>query len=293
MAHRAPKNRLAQAEIDLSRLHRSSHFKISIVLVFLAALGFRVVNELRFPDTLIVPDLHLLICGIIALGALWLLESIDRDRLFRSLKTLIRTQQKEEREQIAALMNFVGAIERKYAHMMGHGKKVAVYAQAIAEHMRLSEEEINRVKTAAILHDIGNGALPDSFINKQQPLTQYEWSTIRLHPVVSESLVSHVKSLKEEARIIRHHHERYDGRGYPDQLQGDQIELGARILAVAEAFEAMNSPRVYRGRSLSPRDIRQEFTKAAGFQFDPMCVNALLFALQHDPKLWTYGKRPE
>ncbi len=285
--------KISQTELDIDRLHSSSHFKPTIVIIFFAALVFRVANEIRFPNTQVIPDLPLLACGIIAISALWVLETIDRQRIFRVFKDFLRTKDREERKQIAALMNFVGAIERKYAFMMGHGKKVAVYAEAIARNLKLTDEEVKRIRTAAVLHDIGNGALPDSYINKQQPLTHYEWSTIRLHPIVSESLVSHVRNFKQEGLIIRQHHERYDGRGYPDQLQGEQIELGARILAVAEAFEAMNSPRVYRGNGMDARAIRQELIKNSGFQFDPMCVNALLFALQHDPKLWTYAKKPD
>jgi HD-GYP domain-containing protein (c-di-GMP phosphodiesterase class II) len=277
-------SRFGRVSEDMSHLHKASHFKVTVLVILFCAVIFRIINEMRFPEMLIISDSALLISSLIALAYLWVQELKDRERLLRLHRKVLKAQDREDCELVESLLNFVLSIEKKYPYMNGHANRVSYYARAIAEQLNLPGQEIESVKVAGLLHDIGNGAIPDRFLAKEEPLTEHEWSAIMSHPLISYSLLSHVGVLQKEAKIVRHHHERFDGKGYPDQLKGDQIELGARILAVAEAFEAMTTPRTYRADPISPQSVRHELIRNAGLQFDPLCVNALLFFLQQNPK---------
>jgi HD-GYP domain-containing protein (c-di-GMP phosphodiesterase class II) len=137
-----------------------------------------------------------------------------------------------------------------------------------------------RLRRAAFLHDIGKVAVPSAVLCKPGPLTDAELDRIRLHPEVGGHMLEHA-GLHEEARWVRHHHERVDGRGYPDGVCGDALALEARIIFVADAFEAMTSDRPYR-RGMAVADAVDELRRCAGTQFDPRVVDALCDLLAAD-----------
>jgi putative nucleotidyltransferase with HDIG domain len=162
---------------------------------------------------------------------------------------------------------------------MGHSNAVAEYATQIATALGLSEKKVELIRTGALLHDIGKIGIPDSILYKPGPLTDEEFVYIKEHPVRGAELVSTNDGLREMVPIIRHHHERYDGRGYPDGLKGQEIPVEARILCVADSVQAMESDRPYR-KALGNQAIIAEINENAGSQFDPVIVEAFLKVVQ-------------
>ena len=134
------------------------------------------------------------------------------------------------------------------------------------------------MELGAVLHDIGKVRVPEAILNKPGSLTDEEWKVMRTHPEVGERILQPIQSLQAILPIVRHHHERWDGSGYPDRLVGRAIPLGARIVAVCDAFRAMTEDRPYRA-SLGLAEALSELESCAGSQFDPDCVEALMRAL--------------
>lgn len=167
---------------------------------------------------------------------------------------------------------FAAAIEAKDPYTHGHSERVATYAVAIAEAMGLREEEVQNVQAAALLHDVGKIGVGEGILNKATRLTREEFELVKTHPLVATQIVEHVPLFKDILPSILHHHERYDGNGYLDGLEGERIPLGARILAVADAFEAMTSERPYR-KPLPLDEALSELKRSSGTQFNPQIVD--------------------
>ncbi len=154
---------------------------------------------------------------------------------------------------------------------------VADLAEATALGLQLSHDEVEHVRHAAELHDVGKVAVPDAILNKPGPLDEGEWSFIRRHPIIGERIISAAPALTRVAALVRNSHERWDGTGYPDALPGADIPLGARIVAVADAFEGMTSWRPY-APPRTPEEALEEIARCAGTQFDPVVVEAFTVA---------------
>ena len=162
---------------------------------------------------------------------------------------------------------------------------VEKYCLCIAKAMHLPESEKKIIERAAILHDIGKVGIVDAILKKPGKLDDEEWKIMKEHPATAIKILEPLKFLEKEKGIILHHHEKYGGGGYPDGIKGEDIPLRARIMAVADTFDAMNSRRSY--RNALPKDaIISELKKVSGFQLDPDVVNAFLKLLQNDPNLW-------
>jgi putative nucleotidyltransferase with HDIG domain len=163
-------------------------------------------------------------------------------------------------------------MEAKDSYTSGHAARVQEYAVSLAKEIGMSERKIENIRKAAILHDIGKIGIDDSILKKSGSLTAAEYSMIKQHPVIGAEILKDVDFLKEITEIIRHHHERYDGKGYPDGLKGDAIPIEAAILAIADVYDAMTSNRPYRSameKDVALREIRQN----AGTQFDPILAD--------------------
>jgi putative nucleotidyltransferase with HDIG domain len=171
------------------------------------------------------------------------------------------------------------AIDAKDSYTRGHSDRVADYAEALARRLKLEEEVLNAVRCAGYLHDTGKIGIPDAILNKPGRLTEEEYSHIMSHPVLSHKIIEPVEFPYDVKPLVRHHHERIDGCGYPDGLKGDDIPLGARIIGIADAFEAMTSDRPYR-KALSFQDAALELKRCAGSQFDAALVDEFLIYLQ-------------
>jgi diguanylate cyclase (GGDEF)-like protein len=156
-----------------------------------------------------------------------------------------------------------------------HSRAVATYAVTIAAEMEWDDERLGLLRLAAMLHDVGKVAVPDEILRKPGPLTEAEYAEIKRHPLIGADLVARVEGLDPIVPWIRHSHEHFDGTGYPSGLCGEEIPLAARILLVADAYDAMTSDRPYR-RALSREEALRELEEQAGRQFDPRCVDLLV-----------------
>jgi HD-GYP domain-containing protein (c-di-GMP phosphodiesterase class II) len=166
-----------------------------------------------------------------------------------------------------------------------HG--VAQPAVEIARRLGLAGEALEHVRLAAELHDVGKVAIPDAIIDKPGPLDDDEWAFVRRHPLIGERIVAAAPALVPVAKLVRSSHERWDGDGYPDGLAGEDIPLGARIVSVCDAFDAIVSDRSYRSGSM-PEAAIVELRRCAGTQFDPAVVDAFVAVLDERPE-WSAG----
>ncbi len=209
---------------------------------------------------------------------------IEENREYqRNLEAMVqeRTEQlREANEELRRL--FVGsikalaqALEAKDEYTRGHSERVAEISVGIARYLSLSEEETHDIWLAGLLHDIGKIGIRESVLNKPGKLDEAEWECVQRHPVLAERILCPIEELSGVIKIVRHHHERYDGSGYPDGLKRSKIPLGARILAVADAYDALTSKRPYRD-ALSIEHSLGVLEEAAGTQFDPVIVRAFL-----------------
>jgi putative nucleotidyltransferase with HDIG domain len=162
--------------------------------------------------------------------------------------------------------------------LLEHTDQVAALAAATARSLGLAGDVVQQIAQAAELHDIGKVAIPHSVLSKPEPLSQDEWTVMRQHTVIGERMLSEAPELRPVAALVRSSHERWDGAGYPDGLAGEQIPLGARIVAVCDAFDAMTSYRSYRP-SVPRVAALAELRRCAGQQFDPAVVEAFIAAV--------------
>lgn len=162
----------------------------------------------------------------------------------------------------------------------GHSARVANYAVTVARQLGLNRREVDLVGKAALVHDIGKVGVPNEILSKTGSLNDAEFALIRLHPTVGAIILSTLPGMDEVIPIVLHHHERWDGRGYPSGLSGLDIPLASRIILVVDAFDAMTTSRPY-GKVLSPDAAMQEIRDCAGRQFDPLVAEAMQDAYDH------------
>ena len=201
-----------------------------------------------------------------------------------AFQTVLLHEQIQE-NYLKTIIAFASAIDARDHYTKCHSENVTRYSLAIAEEMKLSHYNTEMLRRASLLHDIGKIGIRDNILLKPDKLTPDEFEEIKLHPVRGEEIIKPLSFFNESAILIRHHHERYDGKGYPDGLKGEKIPLGARIMAVADTFDAMNSERPYR-KPLSKDIIISEFEKVSGSQLDPYVVTVFLKLLEKKPDLW-------
>lgn len=178
-------------------------------------------------------------------------------------------------------------IDAKDAYMRNHSRNVARYAVALGERLGLAAEELMNIHYGAILHDIGKIGISELILNKPGRLTPDEYQVIKSHPTIGADILNATDFLGETLNIVRHHHERYDGNGYPACLKGESIPYAARVVGIADAWDAMTSHRSYR-RALNMKVALGELQEGAGSQFDPLMVNIFVKMIKEKPKL-RYG----
>lgn len=190
----------------------------------------------------------------------------------RTETPLIGVELENRSRAISIVYALAATVDAKDHYTYGHSKKVSDYAVALGEAMDLPPNRIATIRAAGLLHDIGKVGISDSILKKNAPLTPADWELIKAHPRVGVEILRHVSDLSACLPAILHHHERYDGTGYPSGLKGDAIPLEARILAVVDAYEAITSQRSYRSQP-TPQEALSELRASAGIQFDPELVN--------------------
>ncbi len=194
-----------------------------------------------------------------------------------------------QRTYFETIRSLAQALEARDSYTKGHSERVMRYAVQTAEAMGIGEEERRLICHAALLHDIGKIGIADAVLNKCGVLSQEDRDVIEHHPIWGDSIIGPIRLLEKVQTLVRHHHERFDGKGYPDKLAGDAIPLGARVIAVADAFDAMTSNRPYRAALVLSEAVK-EVQRGAGTQFDPDVVEVFLQVLQSSGILQATGE---
>lgn len=191
------------------------------------------------------------------------------------LKMMDENNNQIQKITLQSIMTIADIIDTRDEFARDHSERVAEYSTMLAEELGLPSEEIQQVRISALLHDIGKIGVPDAVLNKPGRLTEEEYEKMKKHTICGGEILKDIEMLQGVDVVARHHHERYDGSGYPDGLCYDEIPYYARIVAVADAYDAMTSNRVYRER-LSIERVYQEIEEGIGLQFDPEIASALL-----------------
>ncbi len=199
----------------------------------------------------------------------------------KKTQEVIEQNKKLERIFMQIVKTLSGAIDAKDTYTNGHSIRVAEYSKEIARRAGFQEEAQDDVYMMGLLHDVGKIGIPDAIINKPARLTDEEYSVIRNHPVVGAEILGNITEFPKLSTGAKWHHERYDGRGYPDGISGENIPAEARIIAVADAYDAMSSRRSYRD-ILPQTQLREEMEKGVGTQFDPVFAEIMLTMIDED-----------
>jgi putative two-component system response regulator len=190
----------------------------------------------------------------------------------RQLKEALRVLEHTYHSTLVALSR---ALDSRDADFDGHSMRITAYAKRLAKKLGLNEAEIRILEHGILLHDIGKIGIPDNLLRKPGPLSEEEWLLVRKHPEIGHRILSSIKFLKGAAQLVLHHHERYDGKGVPQGLKGDEINLGARIFAVAGALDGLTSNRQVQP-AISFEDAMKEIETMSGAQLDPALTKAFL-----------------
>jgi hypothetical protein len=217
--------------------------------------------------------------------------------LMKSVASMLATHAKNielfrEKEQllVGIVRSMVSALDAKDPYTCGHSERVAIVARRIAEQMKLDEHERERIYLTGLLHDIGKIGISDAILHKPGKLTEEEFAVIQRHPDQGWSILQELHQLHYELPGVLHHHENFNGTGYPDRLAGEQIPLPARIVAVADSFDAMTSDRPYR-KGMPLARVLEIFHSGNATQWDPRVLEAFFQALPDILSLWT-GYQP-
>jgi len=197
-----------------------------------------------------------------------------------------------EKTHFETIMAFSEALEARDEYTAGHSRRVMEYSNSIGQCMRLDKQDIEDLKRSALLHDIGKIGIPDVILKKETKLTEEEYAVIKSHSGTGAAILKHIKSLKHLVPAVYHHHEQFDGEGYPHGVKGTKIPLHARIIAIADTFDAMTSSRSYRN-ALSFRTALSELKRSKGTQFDPDIADIFIEILQESPFYFTRFREPE
>ena len=210
------------------------------------------------------------------------IKAVSQMNLIRKINTELKdTYDKLEKAYLESVETLRFTVEAKDTYTRGHSDRVSEYSVLLGNKLGLSEEDINTLKIGGLFHDIGKIGVPDSILLKPTNLTDDEYSEIKNHPSIGAHILSNATIFQSVIPIVKHHHERYDGNGYPGKLKGEDIPFLARIAAVADSFDAMTSKRTYRD-SLSLDIVKSEIERCKGTQFDPNCADAFLDILNND-----------
>jgi response regulator RpfG family c-di-GMP phosphodiesterase len=183
-----------------------------------------------------------------------------------------------QKAHLQTIIGLAEALETRDSYTRGHSDRAMGHAHAIAQELRLTPEQADRLRYAVILHDIGKIGIPDAVLNKPGKLTKEEYELMKTHPEKGANIVSKIRFLERIAPLIRHHHERWDGTGYPDGLAGEGIPIESRVVATLDSYDAMTSDRIYR-KALGLEYTMNELRRCSGTQFDPDVVEAFLKVL--------------
>lgn len=209
------------------------------------------------------------------------LRSVEQMKIITKINQELKDKNQElENAYLESIQTLRYTVEAKDSYTRGHSDRVADFSVLIGKYLNLSEEDLKILRIGGLFHDIGKIGVPDSILLKEAKLTSEEYSEIKNHPSIGKQILSNASIFKDMIPIVYHHHERFDGTGYPAGLAGENIPLFARIAAVADTFDAMTTKRSY--RNALPLDIvRAEIEKCSNTQFDPAITKVFLDILDH------------
>ncbi len=199
-----------------------------------------------------------------------------------SLQEVTHLRRRLREARLDTVMALVAAVEAKDPHTERHSIHVALYAGCLARELHASPGETEVIKVAAVMHDVGKIGVPDALLTKPGPLTTEEFDVIKRHPAAGAAILRSATCLRRELPLVLHHHERYDGGGYPAGLRGERIPFGARLLHVADSIDAMLLPRSYK-RGYRLDEVISELELGRGTQFDPMMTDVAIRWLTSRP----------
>ena len=209
------------------------------------------------------------------------IKSIEQMQTIKRInQELSDANDKLEQAYMESIETLRYTVEAKDPYTKGHSDRVAEYSVLIGKSLNLSEEELKNLKLGGLFHDIGKIGVPDSILLKESRLDDEEYSQIKNHPLIGVHILSNATIFQDIIPIVKHHHERFDGKGYPSQLSGKDIPYLARIVSIADSFDAMTSKRSYRN-ALPLEVVKNEFLKNIGTQFDPEIGMVFLDLLDH------------
>ena len=209
------------------------------------------------------------------------IKAVQQMNLIKEINNELKeTNEKLEKAYMETIQTLRFTVEAKDTYTRGHSDRVSEYSVLLGKNLNLSEEDLHLLKVGGLFHDIGKIGVPDSILLKTTKLTDDEYSEIKNHPTIGAHILSNATIFENAIPIVKHHHERYDGHGYPSKLVGENIPYLARIAAVADSFDAMTSKRTYRD-SLPLDVVKQEIEKNKGTQFDPNIADVFLDILSN------------
>ena len=203
------------------------------------------------------------------------------DEIKRINEELSESNEKLEKAYLDMVQTLRYTVEAKDTYTRGHSDRVSEYSVLIGEKLGLPEDQIKTLRIGGLFHDIGKIGIPDSILLKPDKLSDDEYSQIKNHPSIGAHILGSAEIFKDIIPIVKHHHERYDGNGYPSRLKGEEIPYIARIAAVADTFDAMTSRRSYRG-PIDIEHVKEEIKRCEGTQFDPQIAEVFLEILNND-----------
>jgi putative nucleotidyltransferase with HDIG domain len=209
------------------------------------------------------------------------LRSVEQMKIIKQINSELKDKNQElEKAYLESIQTLRYTVEAKDSYTRGHSDRVADFSVLIGKHMGLSEKDLEILRIGGLFHDIGKIGVPDKILLKEAKLTDEEYSEIKNHPSIGKQILSNASLFQDMIPIVYHHHEKYNGTGYPAGLAGDDIPLFARIAAVADTFDAMTTKRSYRN-ALPLEVVRAEIEKCSGTQFDPQIAKVFLDILDH------------
>ena len=265
--------------------------KLTLFSLVLSAVGITIAGTARATDPLYnsyaIPETAIiyLFCFTIFIFARMISVTLVQRREDMEKATIESQKAKSEAEKMMLSMKMLetlaGTIDAKDKYTNGHSVRVAQYAVKLAESLGMDPIETEKLKFEALLHDIGKIGIPDAVLNKPSKLTDTEFSIIKSHTVIGSDILKNLAALPDARNVARHHHERYDGKGYPDGIKMEEIPYEARIICIADSYDAMSSDRIYR-KALPREVVRDELVKGRGTQFDPEMLDVFLKLFDED-----------
>lgn len=280
--------------VDFMNMSFVSHTLLTIVIAVVLLMEIKNVKIYKKIDGAFVGILVVAICGVLDLVRCYTVKVGDLGRYSRIgvfvfgicmvitfMRNIITVQVKYaenvKSEAVSAeiINTLITAIDAKDIYTKGHSTRVANYSVIMAGRLGMDDEQVKQIRYKALLHDVGKIGIPDRVLNKADSLTDEEFDIIKSHTTIGADMLKGMSSLSDMYLVARNHHERYDGKGYPDGLEGESIPIEARIVGIADAYDAMSSDRAYR-KALSKKVIRGELIRGRGNQFDPKLVDVFI-----------------